>query len=925
MRVRLPAQELAPGLTLLSLTMEVPAEGASLDPARGAAQYRHVLCDLVELELEVAEPALPALLARLGAGAEGGAERELALRAGFAEARGRLEDGAPATFQLIPLAAPGPAELALRVHASRVWPEQGRWPAHPSPRELAASLARLIGGSRCLGPSLIVNPLPALLRRLLPPLGWKVPLLGAARLAEARVTSGELLLRWERGAEGLVAAGIEALGAGRPEEEPARRSEPDELLASARSALGGGEAAQAAEALTSAAEALLRRGEESAALAAAGSALSLAGESGASPAPPAFLRRAVDLVLALQRSHLGALRALRALGAQGDLASLLRACRRLAAYAPSAEERASAHAELGELLREEDLAASRLHLDQALRLAPSDREVLTRLARAFDAAGDPGRARELVERLRAAAVERGDAPSAAEAALDLAERARAAGDLSEASRRLRDAQSLGLAREDALAAWSALAGRAAEADEAVAEREALTEAVLLLPVGARPAALLRLSTLALAASDPLAARQQAEAARALAPRDVRALEACRTAALAQGDEQAIPALLAALAALVPERRGALQLDRARRLASLGRALEADDAFTEALDAMPPCLDLARALARARRVGEPDLRARSWSAPLEHFAARADGDEVGGALLEAARLAEAQGHLGTALRCARGALARAPGDLAGAGVVLARLLYLQGSGFEALDLLRRLFEAGVAGPASQDEGASGAEVAALFAERVDPAEPLRALAELAESEGDTALARAALDRLVALAPGDLQAALRRAELDPDRARAARSLAEAAPQMPGARAAALGLAVAAALARGGGQDREETAPLTSAALEALDRLAAVAGGAAVDRVLEEVASRDAEGALALALRRAESVPEAGDRRPAWARAAELASRCDDRGPDAATALEALASIDLERGAAGADALVERALVALARGGRTRGWEP
>jgi len=447
--VALPGQPLLDGVELLGLTMEVPDARLPFDVAAGAAQFRLRLCELDRLELRMSAEAVSGALAGLDLGASGFVRLGLALRAGFLEGEGALEDGAPFTFKLSLTADEAGDGLAAIVHEPRLY--------GPSPLAAALLPARVV---RCLG-ALPWKPLPFLLRRVLVPRGFKVPRTAGVRLAQAAVEPGQLRLLWQReaaaappgdieaaaAAEGARAfAGPEALlsagdGAGAlaafralgPEgaahpfvaarllallaADPARH---DEALALAGVALRqrpGGVAALlalaqvhaarghepfAATALSEAAALCSRRGEESAALAAADACLAL----GAGASPAARLR-AIDVALGLRRDHLPALRALLAEGERaGDRAALLRACRRLAAYAPEAEEKAAAHARLGVLLLAADLPAARLHLDHALRLAPRDPATLSLLARVCDQGGEPtrvARARGRLEELGGAA------------------------------------------------------------------------------------------------------------------------------------------------------------------------------------------------------------------------------------------------------------------------------------------------------------------------------------------------------------------------------------------------------------------------------------------------------------------------------------------------------------------------------------------
>jgi tetratricopeptide (TPR) repeat protein len=397
------------------------------------------------------------------------------------------------------------------------------------------------------------------------------------------------------------------------------------------------------------------------------------------------------------------------------------------------------------------------------------------VARAETAARElaPGVRLDLAVRLARAAGP--DDPAAAERLLE-AGLAALEQDLAGAEAALREALARGVDRDLQRAALGALVTEAARRSDAAAERGDLLALVPLLPTGARPARLRRLAALALAAGDVPAARAAAEEARTLAPRDAAAVELARDVARAAGDEAAVAERLHELAALRPADAGALGLERARLLARLGDAAGADDGYAAALAALPPELGLAREHARHRRATLPQ---RGVADPVERCAKRLpDPAAAATALREAAAIAFGAGETAVALRCARRAYARTRDDLAFAGPILARLLYVMGSRGEALVLHRKLLEDGFRG-LPPDEGIVLA----------------RQLAELAEDAGECALALAALDALLAKKPQDADAALRRFRLDPDRARAARRLAAIAERPGSARRRAGLLAVAA----------------------------------------------------------------------------------------------------------------------------------
>ncbi len=377
-------------------------------------------------------------------------------------------------------------------------------------------------------------------------------------------------------------------------------------------------------------------------------------------------------------------------------------------------------------------------------------------------------------------------PAAAERLAEAGLAALAAG-VDGAEPALRRTLALAPERETARAVLEALVRLARDRRDDAAERDALGALVPLLPTGARPAALLRHAALALAAGDAALARASAEEARALSPRDPSAVDACRVAAVATGDLPRVAELLGELAALEPASAGARLLDRARLLASLGISDETDTAFAAALASLPPDRALAEEHARHRR---ERMGGRDAAEPIEIYAGRLeDPREAAHALRAAAALAYAAGDLASALRCARRAYARTQDDLAFAAPLLARVLYVQGGGAEALVLHRRLLEAGF-------PGASPEDLVALC----------RQAAELADDAGEASLALAACDRLLQLRPQEIDVALRRFELDPERPRAVRELADAAEACRSQRRRALALARAAAGALVETRDRE-----------------------------------------------------------------------------------------------------------------------
>jgi tetratricopeptide (TPR) repeat protein len=515
------------------------------------------------------------------------------------------------------------------------------------------------------------------------------------------------------------------------------------------------------------------------------------------------------------------------LGAELRLARLAGDAARLAALLGEASaglgpaEAAAALVERARLLAGAAPEAALEAAWEATRRDPSSAEAWE-LAAELAAGREPTRAaRALLERA-ALARDRGE-PDAVLRLLAAGQAALETGAGEDGEAALRAALALDAEPEAARAAWSALAARAAARGDAAGEREALAALVPLLPTGQKAAAWLRLARLALASGDAVTGRAAAEAGRRLAPRDPAAIEACREAADAGGDAAAVPPLLEALAGLDPARRGPLLLERAQRLAALGELAAADDAFGEALAALAPDEALAAEHVRLRRGAPPPVGARPWSEPLERLALRLPAGAAAGALRAAAALADEQGDLASALRCARAALAASDGELAASGPLLFRLLYRAGAAAEARELGRRLLDAGLPDAA-------------------DRADAWRDLAEVALDGGDDTLALAALDRLLAARPHDVEAALSRFALDPDRARGVRALAEAGAASRRGRLAADALATAAAAAR-----RDLRDPALADALFARARAAArgrAATLAHVEALRAEAARADAE---------------------------------------------------------------------------------
>jgi hypothetical protein len=197
--IALSGSAAGPGLRVRVLEMDVPADGVAPDPAQGPAQFRHRLCDLTALGVEVEAPLASAAAARLDLASAGIASLRLGLRPGIAEGAGTTADGAPFSFRMAVEPAGG-RDLSLAILEPRIY-APSTLPAAALPGALlraAASLGRVEDGA------LRVDPLSPILRRVLAPRGWKVPRSGRVRLGVARLGSAGLELRWGTGAPGAA-------------------------------------------------------------------------------------------------------------------------------------------------------------------------------------------------------------------------------------------------------------------------------------------------------------------------------------------------------------------------------------------------------------------------------------------------------------------------------------------------------------------------------------------------------------------------------------------------------------------------------------------------------------------------------------------------------------------------------------------------
>lgn len=455
-----PALDVAPGVRVTDFALQIPDVTFPLNISGGASRYQKKKLDFGLLELTVDAE----VIARAVAGLQGQLteleDLKLHFRPGYLEGQGRLRsDGRAATTFKVAFDGDG-EKLAVFIYDVRLY-AFAPTPASRLPALISDSLVR-------------VGALPAVERRgangfttrILPPLvelaavarGFKMPSLDQARLAEARVSSKGVTLRFAAG--GLPPPGT-------PDEELLLTLEGARAFADAEEHLAQGRLAEAriaylklgdaTEAHPFAAERLLtllvadpqahelaldvaqslarrrdksatalwaeavvrerrgefaraaerflalstlaRRNQEEAGAFFAAEAGSRAGRDHA----PQMAVKALHELLGLKPDHLPSLKALaRASDQAKDRAGAIRAYRRLAALARDPADAAEAHVQLARLSAhtEDDVAGARLHCEAALRLFPDHPEALFLLGELCFQGGEHLRAIKALDRLR---------------------------------------------------------------------------------------------------------------------------------------------------------------------------------------------------------------------------------------------------------------------------------------------------------------------------------------------------------------------------------------------------------------------------------------------------------------------------------------------------------------------------------------------
>ncbi|MBX7098094.1 MAG: flagellar hook-length control protein FliK, partial [Myxococcaceae bacterium] len=455
-----PPVQVAPGVAITDFALQIPDVTFPLNISGGASRYQKKKLDFGLLELQVDAEVINRQVSSLGEKLAELDELKLHFRPGYLEGQGRLrsDSRAAVTFKV---AFDGDADrLAVYVYDVRLYAFAAT-PASRLPALLSDSLARsgvLPDVERRGANGFTTRVLPALVEQAAVARGFKMPSLDQARLAEARVSSKGLTLRFAAGglpppatpdeellltlegarafadaeehlASGKLALAREAyLKLGDAQEahpfaaerlltllvaDPqthelaldvaqslARRREKSAtaLWAEAVVRERRGEFARAAERYL-ALSTLARRNQEEAGAFFAAEAGSRAGRDHA----PQMAVKALHELLGLKPDHLPSLKALaRASDQAKDKAGAIRAYRRLAALARDPADAAEAHVQLARLCAqtEDDVAGARLHCEAALRLTPDHPEALQLLGELCFQGGEHLRAIKALDRLR---------------------------------------------------------------------------------------------------------------------------------------------------------------------------------------------------------------------------------------------------------------------------------------------------------------------------------------------------------------------------------------------------------------------------------------------------------------------------------------------------------------------------------------------
>src|SRR5512133_533084 len=190
--VRLADVTVDTGLPPDARSIEIPGVKFPFNVGAGAVQFRHVLADLVRVELAAHEPWIEARLREIDLGALGVESVSCALRDGFAELSGRISGGGAAFTLHASLLPEGEQGIAIVFRSPRLY-GPSPIPAAILPHVAARTLAPLASA-----PGGVSDPLPRILRKVLAPRGWKVPRSSPLRLTLLGVSPDGIRAAWDR-------------------------------------------------------------------------------------------------------------------------------------------------------------------------------------------------------------------------------------------------------------------------------------------------------------------------------------------------------------------------------------------------------------------------------------------------------------------------------------------------------------------------------------------------------------------------------------------------------------------------------------------------------------------------------------------------------------------------------------------------------
>ena len=202
--VGLGAFDVAPGLRIAYLALQIPNVTFPFNVTGGASRYQKQRCLFGQLDLEIAPARLKEAEEKLLQNGPELARLHLHLRAGFIEAEGALRAGGkePVPFTCR-IAFDGAGEgVAARAFDVRLYgPTEIPAPLVGHALAQAAARAQIAPGVEPRGfGAVAASPLGELLRRTVPQKGFRLPEMTAARLGSALVSPQGITLRFSAGA-----------------------------------------------------------------------------------------------------------------------------------------------------------------------------------------------------------------------------------------------------------------------------------------------------------------------------------------------------------------------------------------------------------------------------------------------------------------------------------------------------------------------------------------------------------------------------------------------------------------------------------------------------------------------------------------------------------------------------------------------------